>query len=99
MKNIFSGRPGEDYFRQLHFRKQGIICFGFRFFVGVNKLNTFRFLNKNTIRPERIMVLCCTILAHRHNAFIEYFIFHTNIFHFQLFIKDSIVMAIKNNAG
>ena len=42
------------------------------------------------------MVLCCTILAHRHNAFIEYFIFHTNIFHFQLFIKDSIVMAIKN---
>ena len=45
------------------------------------------------------MVLCCTILAHCHNAFIEYFIFHTNIFHFQLFIKDSIVMAIKNNAG
>ena len=37
------------------------VQFVIKFFVAAGKLNTFKLLNKNTMSPKRIMVLCCVV--------------------------------------
>ena len=45
-----------EYPRHELVNKEGVICH--KFFVAADKINTFKLLNKNTINPKRIMVLC-----------------------------------------
>ena len=45
--------------------KEPVRCFAlydrYVFFVAADKLNTFKLLSKNIIRPKRIMVLWCVV--------------------------------------
>ena len=72
-----------------------------KFFVAADNLKTFKLLNKNTISPKRIMVLCC-VVNFKQFLHIDVMLSSNilcsshNISHFQLFRKESVVIPIKH---